>query len=478
MPLRCRTLLVVSLFAWVLARPVPAAAAESVTLPTTFDVDAIDAYVARQAKDKGIVGLSLAILRDGKVVLARGYGKASLETGTPVGVDTPFPVGSVTKQFTAAAILLLAEEGKLSVHDKVAKYYPDLTEADDITLYDLMTHASGYPDYYPLDFVDRRLTRPIAADEVIKQYATGKLDFEPGTRWSYSNTGYIILGRVVEKVSGESLGKFFERRLLKPAGMAHSAFEPKEGEGGLARGYTAFALGDPEPAPREANGWLGGAGGLCSTATDLAKWDLALIEGRVLKPSSCHVMTAPRKLANGKVKEYGCGLGIAQRNGEVVLWHGGEVSGYLAHSTMVPRTRSAVILLANDDHVDTGPLHTELLTLLLRDQAKQEAAVPKVPGPAAKDVALDLFRQMQAGKVERGRLGADFNEFLTDDKVRGAAGRLKALGEPTKVEVEEVTERGGMEATRVRFTFKNAALKAYLYRTPDGKVQEFLLHKG
>jgi CubicO group peptidase (beta-lactamase class C family) len=420
----------------------------------------------------------VAILRDGKVVLARGYGKTALEAGTPVGIDTPFAIGSVTKQFTAACILLLAEEGKLSVQDKVSKYYPGLTRAEDITLYDLLTHTSGYPDYYPLDFVDRRLTRPISPDQLIEEYAGGKLDFEPGTRWSYSNTGYILLGRVVEKVSGEPLGKFLERRILKPVGMDHSAYESKEGAGGLARGYTAFALGEPEPAPHEAEGWLGGAGGLCSTPSDLAKWDLALVEGRVLKPASCQVMTMPRKLATGKVKDYGCGLGIMQRDGEAVLWHGGAVSGYLAYNAMVPRTRSAVILLVNDEHVDTAPLHTELLTLLLRDQAKQDKAVPKVRGPSAKDTAVELLRQMQAGTVERNRLGADFNEYLTDEKVRGAAARLKALGEPTKVEVDEVSERGGMEVARVRFTFKGTALKAYLYRTPDGKVQEFLLYKG
>ena len=127
--------------------------------PKTFDLEAIDAYVAAQVRDQGYPGLSLTIVREGKVVLAKGYGKRSLEDGAPVEPDTPFAVGSVTKQFTCACILLLAEEGKLSVDDKVAKYYPDLTRAGEITLYDLMTHTSGYPDFYPLDFVDRRLAR-------------------------------------------------------------------------------------------------------------------------------------------------------------------------------------------------------------------------------------------------------------------------------------------------------------------------------
>jgi CubicO group peptidase (beta-lactamase class C family) len=478
MPFVFRTLMALSLLTAAFAPGARAEPADGAPAPKTFDPKAIDAYVARQVRDKGFVGLSLAVLRDGKIVLANGYGKRCLETGAPVEVDTPFCIGSVTKQFTAACILLLAEEGKLSVEDPVAKYYPDLTRARDVTLYDLMTHASGYPDYYPLDFVDERLARPIAPDRLIHEYAGAKLDFEPGARWSYSNTGYVLLGRVVEKVSGEPLGQFLQRRILKPAGMEHTFFEPGAGDRRFAVGYTAFALGSPEVARREADGWLYAAGGLTSTAADLARWDLALMDDRILKPSSCRLMTMPRRLANGKFKEYGCGLAIGSRDGEVLLQHGGAVSGFLAYNTMVPRTRSAVILLTNGDHVDPAPLQQEILGLLLKDQAKQEGDVPRVRGPSAKEAALDFFHQMQAGSVDRSRLGADFSDYLSADRVRGSAARLKALGEPTRVEVEDLSERGGMEFARVRFTFKTGVVKAYLYRTPDGKIQEFMLFKG
>src|SRR5204863_4586753 len=139
-----------------------------------------------------------------------------------------------------------AEQGKLSVQDKVAKYYPNLTRAKDITLLDLMNHVSGYPDYYPLDFVDRRMKQAIAADELLRQYAGGKLDFEPGSRYSYSNTGFILLGRVIEKVSGESLGSFLTRRLFKPLGMDHTFYELDAADGRLARGYLSFLLSEPE----------------------------------------------------------------------------------------------------------------------------------------------------------------------------------------------------------------------------------------
>lgn len=443
--------------------------------PKTFDVAAIDAYVARQVTEKRFVGLSLALLQNGKVVLARGYGKSSLAAGAAVEVDTAFAVGSITKQLASACVFLLAEDGKLSVDDKVAKYYPKLTRAGEITLYDLMTHTSGYPDYYPLDFVDRRMEKPIAHDQLIQEYAGRTLDFDPGTRFSYSNTGYVILGRVVEKVSGEPFGKFLERRILKPLGMDHTVFEPKAGGKGLAAGHTAFALGEPEATAPEGEGWLHAAGGLYSTAPDLMKWNLALMEGKVLRPASFQRMTAPRRLKNGKTETYGCGLGISQRSGETVLAHSGAVSGFLAYSAMVPRTKSSTILLTNGDYLDAGALQREILALLLKQEG---GSAPKVEGASPKEVALEMLHQMQTGALDRSKLSEELNHYLTDTKVRGAAARLAALGEPTRVEVENVSERGGMEVATIRFTFKAASAKALLYRSPDGKIQQFLLYRA
>jgi CubicO group peptidase (beta-lactamase class C family) len=446
--------------------------------PKTLDPAAIDAYVAAQVSETGQVGLSLAILQNGKVVLAKGYGKGSLEPARPVTVDTPFAIGSVTKQFTCACVLLLAEEGKLSVRDPVAKYYPSLTRARDVTLYDLMTHTSGYPDYYPLDFVDRRLLKPIPCDQLIQEYAGGKLDFEPGTRWSYSNTGYMILGRVAEKVSGEPFGQLLERRVLRPLGMGHSRFDPGPDAEGLPQGYLSFALGPPEVAKHEAAGWLYAAGGLYATASEVAAWDLALAEGRVLKPESFRLMSTPRQLADGKMTDYGCGLRVAQTGGETILKHNGAVSGFHAFNALIPRTRSAVVLLANSENPAATALHSTLLSLLQKDQAERDGpSVPRVRGVSAKEAGLDFFHQMQSGKLDRGQLGEEFSAYLTEERVRAAAMRLQALGEPEKVEVGKVAERGGMEVTDLRFTFKKAVLGGTLYRTPDGKIQQLLFDK-
>jgi D-alanyl-D-alanine carboxypeptidase len=471
------------LFAYLLliAAPFSAVAADApatVTPPKSFDLKEIDKYLAAHVKATGFVGFSVAIMKEGKIVFSKGYGKINLKSGLDVNEESLFGAGSVTKQFTCACILLLAEDGKLSVDDKVAKYYPGLTRAKEISIYDLMTHVSGYPDYYPLDFVDRRMEKTIALDKLIEEYAGGKLDFDPTTRWSYSNTGYIILGRIVEKVSGKSFAKFMEERVLKPAGLEHSHHEPDSALKNKATGYTSFFLGEPEEAKPEASGWIHAAGGLFTTPSDLAKWDLALMEGKVLKPESFALMTKPRKLADGRTHDYGCGLGIVQHDGDTMFRHGGAVSGFLAFNVMFPRTKSALVVMTNCDHLDAASVYAQLLTLLEKSQGPATPAVPKVKGLPAKEAALDFFHQMQSGEIKRDNLGEEFSVFLSEKRVAAARDRLKALGEPEKLEVEGTHERGGMEVAVIRFTIKGVKLKGSLYRTPDGKIQQFLLYKS
>lgn len=453
------------------------AADPAAELPKTFDLPAVDAYIAAQVKAKGFVGLSVAVMRDGEVVFAKGYGKRSVENNLPVEADTSFAVGSITKQFTCAAVFLLAEEGKLSIDDPVSKFYPHLTRAKDITLRDLMQHTAGYPDYYPLDFLDRRMLKPITTDSLLKEYAGGKLDFEPGTRFSYSNTGYIALGGVVEKVSGETFAAFIEKRLLKPAKMTHARFGSSAGLPLAATGYTAFALGDPEAATPEAAGWIDAAGGLWASASDLLRWDLALTTGKVLKPESFKAMTAPRVLSTGKVSNYACGLGTGLSDGDPVLQHTGGVSGFVSGNVFLPRTKTGVVVLSNTEHVSATKLRGDLFRLLLKDvQAKDAPPVPKVAGVGPKDAVLGFVKQMTAGKVDRSQLGEEYSIYLTDDRVKAGGARLKALGEPEKVEVGSTSERGGMEVATVTLTYKTRTVRASLYRTPDGKIQQLLFY--
>jgi CubicO group peptidase (beta-lactamase class C family) len=440
--------------------------------PEIFDLQAIDSFLSASLKQNGQPGLSVAIVKDGELVFVKAYGKRSLEDNRPVEKDTLFAIGSVTKQFTCASVLMLAEEGKLSVHDKVAKYFPDLTRANDITLLDLMNHVSGYPDYYPLDFVDRRMRKEISPDELLRQYAGSKLDFEPGSRYSYSNTGFILLGRVVEKVSGESFESFLTRRILKPLDLDHTVYEPVASHQRLARGYTTFALGEPEYSGPEAKGWIGAAGGIYSTPADLAKWDMALIGAKVLKPESYELMTTPRKLNDGKLTEYGCGLGVRMQNGRRILAHNGAVSGFVAWNATIPSTRSAVVMLCNQDG-GLGSLPNQIFSLLLKEPTP---SVPAIKGLAAAEAAKQAFASLQKGSINRAEFSEEFNLYLTDSRIAGAAKRLKSYGTPTKAEVLSSNERGRMEVTTTRLTFKKGTLKALMYRMPDGSIEQFFVY--
>ena len=473
--------------AWALT-PAPAAAVQAAAASAS---QALERAIAQELARRGGVGATVAIVENGRPIVAKGFGRRSVESPAPLGDDTLFGIGSVTKQFTAAAALLLAEQGKLSVDDKVAKYYPGLTRANDITLLDLMNHVSGYPDYYPLDFVDRRMAKPIVPDDLIRQYAGTRLDFEPGTRWSYSNTGFVLLGRILEKVSGQSLGSFFSEKIFEPLGMTHTIYEPKPEDRRVAPGYTSFALTKLAPAIREGDGWVGAAGAIYSTAADIARWDTALMDGRVLKPASWDLMTRPRILLNGKSSNYGCGLSVGTRDGLTVFTHGGAVSGFIARNTFVPQTRSAVVVMINNED---GPLANAIVERALTAVFPARAAklpvttgpsaaredrgvVPRVAGPDPGEKASALFKALQAGRLDRSSLGDEYNAFVTDDKVRAASRALKPFGLPTGVNVKSVGERGGMEVSSVRLTFGSGALDGLMYRSPDGTVQEYLLFR-
>jgi CubicO group peptidase (beta-lactamase class C family) len=456
-------------------QPALASVPRSQAKPAAPNIQALDSLVDSELKAKGLVGLSVALMIDGKVVLAKGYGRSALDSGAAVTPETPFAIGSITKQFTCACILKLAEAGKLSVDDKVAKYYPGLTRAGDITILDLMNHVSGYPDYYPLDFVDRRMLKEIAPDELIRKYAGGKLDFEPGSQYSYSNTGFIILGRIVEKVSGLPFGKFLTEQVFKPLGLNHTFYEPDSNQAGIARGYITFVLSEPEAAVPEAKGWIAAAGAIYSTGSDLAAWDLALVTGKVLNPSSYALMTTPRQLTNGRTSFYGCGLSISFRPDRKVLAHNGAVAGFYALNACVPSTKSAAVVLSNFDSYDAvNSIYSKLMAAVLTTAAPY---IPVISGPPAADAHKLMLASFQAGRVDRTLLGDEFNWYLTDEKLRAASQRLKPYGDPSEVDVESTSERGGMEVSRVRFTFANGVLRGLMYRTPDGKVQQFFVSK-
>jgi len=433
----------------------------------------IDSIVTAATTGK-IVGLTVGVMQDGKVIFAKGYGVRDLTTKAPVTPRTMFAIGSVTKQFTCTAALMLAEQGKLSFADRVSKYFPNLTSANAITLLDLGGHLSGYRDYYPLDFVDQEMQKPATADEIIQRYATRPLDFPPRSRYSYSNTGFLILGRVIERVSGEQFGTFLSKRIFTPLNMTRTAYEPPPTADELARGYTSFALADPFPAEPEAKGWAGAAGAIWSTPTDLLAWDLSLIDHKLITAKSYATLATPQRLTDGRTSGYGCGQAINDRGAAVVLSHGGAVSGFVAQNGIVPATRSAVVVLGNTDFSPIYSVYQDILNLLL----PRGLDVPKVLGISALDAATKFLRGLEQGTVDRATLGEDFNVYLTADKLAAGRKALNAYGPIADVRVGGTSERGGMEVTGVLFRAGQTDARAVMFRSTDGKIQEFLIARN
>lgn len=285
--------------------------------PSLAQADAIDDIVRTAMDAQKIPGLSLAVIKDGKVIRAKGYGWANIEWKLPVKPDTVFQIGSVTKQFTAAAILMLAEEGKVGLDDPLSRHVPEAPAAwHNVTVRQMLTHTSGIPSETEpegLKIQTRQVFKPI---EAIKHVKNPTLEFAPGSRWNYSNMGYYLLGLIIEKASGKPYGDFLQERIFQPLGMTHTrlndleAIVPHRASGYLYddKGYGNW---DPvHPALPYA------AGALLSTVTDLAEWDLALSEGKLLSTASYQKMWSPTLLTNGKTHHYGFGWEMDTHSGQ------------------------------------------------------------------------------------------------------------------------------------------------------------------
>src|SRR5262249_5013263 len=214
----------------------------------------------------------------------------------------------------------------------------------------LLSHTSGYSDYWPQDYVMPEMRQPTTPQRIIDQWAKKPLDFEPGTKWEYSNTNYVIAGQIVEKISGKPLMELLAERGFHPLGM-HSVFDVDRSRlpEADATGYYRHALGPLRPAPKEGAGWLSAAGELAMQADDLARWDISLINRSLLKPSSYDEMFRDVRTKDGKETHYGLGLMVRSRDGHSYLGHDGEVSGFVSSTTVIPDVQGAVVVLTHED---------------------------------------------------------------------------------------------------------------------------------
>jgi CubicO group peptidase (beta-lactamase class C family) len=285
---------------------------------------------------------SVLVAQDGKVLLDKGYGFANLEWDVPNTPTTKFRLGSITKQFTAASILLLEEQGKLKVEDPVKKYMPDAPAAwDKITIFHVLTHTSGIPSFSGFPDFESREAQAMTPEKLVEWFRDKPLEFEPGTKWNYSNSGYILLGYLIEKISGQSYSEFVQQNIFTPLGMKDSGYDSNSAIiAHRAAGYTPGKSGAVNAGFVHMSIPFS-AGALYSTTEDLLRWEQGLFGGKVLRPESLAKMTTPFK------QDYAFGLGVSTQNGHKMIAHDGGIQGFNTALAYYPDDKLVVAVLAN-----------------------------------------------------------------------------------------------------------------------------------
>jgi D-alanyl-D-alanine carboxypeptidase len=428
----------------------------------------IDAAVRKVLAETSVPSASIAIVKDNQLAYVRAYGNARLTPLTPARPEMLYKIGSVSKQFLAGPLLLEAQDGKLSLDDNVSQYFPSLTDAGNITVRELLSHTSGYPDYYPLDYVAPFMLRPVTPDDILNRFGKAPLNFEPGTRWQYSNTNYAIAAKILEKVSGMPLMAFFRARIFGPLGM-HSPIDldHQNVSDSDAAGFTRFGLGPLHPAIPEAPGWLFGAGELAMTAHDLALWDLSLLKGTLLSPSSLQEMIKTARLKDGAPTNYALGVGVTNANGFPKLQHGGAVSGYVSYNVVWLDQGAAIAALTNLD--GAYEIAEKIGPFLIAQQEDPKAT-------AQLDEARKMFAELQEGEIDRSLLTSDANFYFTPQVLADARTSLGPLGNPQGFTQTAYGLRGGMTYRNFQIKFASGkTLNLTTFSPPGGRLAEYLI---
>jgi CubicO group peptidase (beta-lactamase class C family) len=426
----------------------------------------IDSIAAGVMEQRGVPSASVAVVKGGKLVYTHAYGKAHIDPDQAATPEMRYSIGSVSKQFTATAILLLQEQGKLSLDDAVGKYVPGLTRGNEVTIREILSHTSGYQDYAPEDYPVESQLKPVTPRQILDTWATKPLDFDPGTQWQYSNTNYVIAGLIVEKVSGQKLFDFLGEHIFHPLGMK-SAWNSDQTE--LTRTdaapYLRYALGPLRPAPNGGEGWMFAAGELAMTAHDLALWDMSLMQRSILKPESYKEMFTEVKLKNGKGTHYGLGVEVLQHDGKLEIEHSGEVNGFVSDNAVLVDDGIAVAVLTN--HMAGGASE-------IADLATDTVAGTK--RSPAEEQALAIYRGLQKGEIDRSLLAPNLNDYFDAQCIADYKNSLGPLGEPLTFRQAGKDElRGGMTFRAFSIVYPTRRLNLTTYTYPDGKLEQYLV---
>jgi CubicO group peptidase (beta-lactamase class C family) len=430
----------------------------------------IDAAVQAVIDKTGVPSASVGIVRGGKIVLTTAYGDARLSPKVAATAAMHYPIGSISKQFTATCILLLAEQGKLTLDDHVSRWFPELTRANEVTVRELLTHTSGYEDYAPQDYTIPIWTKPVDPRAVVAEWAGKPLDFEPGTEWQYSNTNFVLAALIVEKASGEPFYAFLKKHVLTPVGIESPLNLNTDRAKVEPLGYERHALAPLRPAILEAPGWYFGDGDLALPVADLLRWDIGIMNQALLQPASYQAFETEMKLKNGKGTGYGLGVSVGVRSGRRVVAHSGEVGGFVAQNAIWPDDKIAIAVLTNQEASPAASQIAQAIAPLL--------FAPTLP---PEDKALDakiasILRGLQSGSIERSLFTADANFYFSAETLADFSSSLGHLGTVTSVTRTQESLRGGMTERSFEAVFADGeSITLSTYTTADGKLEQFLV---
>lgn len=411
-----------------------AATAETAVAVSPAIAARVDAILAGGVTDAAgsAPGIAVAIVENGRVAYERAAGFENVAAKRAATTHTRFALASITKTFTAVSVMQLAERGKIRLGDTLATYLPDAPHAREVTIRQLLMHTSGIANYGDAAFRSGAVGKPTTPAAIVASVAAKPLDFPPGTKYGYSNTGYVLLGLVVEKVAGTSLAAYERAHIFAPAGMHDTTVGPPP-DGSAATGYLNAKA---SPAPTYDPSWLYADGDLVATAGDVARFDIALMNGTLLAPHSFAQMRANPIRLGEEDATYGLGVSLFPLGGLTFVGHHGGVPGFEGDNEMLPDQKFAVVVLGNAFTFSTAKLNAALLATLFPATSAHavaaNATAPLVPAPG-EDIALTgrfrgFFDALQQGHVDRSTVSDAMNAALPDASLPGIVSQVSAFG--------------------------------------------------
>jgi CubicO group peptidase (beta-lactamase class C family) len=438
--------------------------------------DEVDKYVRAQLVERHIPGAAIAVIKNGRVVKTAGYGLASVEFNVPVTKETVFEIGSVSKQITAVALMLLVEEGKVNLDEKISKYLPATPEAwKNVSVRNLLTHTSGIKSYTGLPGFE--LTKRLTRDEFIKTLGAQPLEFETGARYQYSNSGYNLLGFIIETISGKSYWDFTRERIFKPLGMDKTADrDPKYIIPKRATGYEWE------------NGSLAGrdydltdvfsAGAIVSTVEDLAKWDAALRNDSLLKKESKAQMWTPATLSDGKAYPYGFAFRLSEMRGHKIIGHSGQTAGFGANISRYVDDDLTVIALTNLGEIGMGTLLANGIAKIYIPEISLKALKPQTePDAKIAGTISNALRERLENKLNPDYLTGELIKSLSTERAKAGNGRINSFGAIKNLVFVGTETSGGAKIYRYK---AETPRRLFLWRftlTDAGKISEMTLEE-